>query len=48
VLDADGGAGINTLDYSAYTCNVIVNLPLGSATGVGHAIANSQNIRGMR
>src|SRR5207302_965052 len=31
----DGGGGINTLDYSAYTSNVIVDLPLSSATGVG-------------
>src|SRR5262249_4394123 len=25
----DGGGGLNTLDYSAYTGSVIVNLPLG-------------------
>jgi Ca2+-binding RTX toxin-like protein len=42
----DGGGGTNTLDYSAYTGNVIVNLPLNVATGVGDGIQNIQNITG--
>jgi hypothetical protein len=42
----DGGGGVNTLDYSAYTGNVIVNLQLNAATGVGGAIANIQNVTG--
>jgi hypothetical protein len=31
----NGGAGTNTLDYSAYTTGVSVNLATGSATGTG-------------
>jgi hypothetical protein len=42
----DGGGGTNTLDYSAYTSNVIVNLQAGTATGVGGGIANIQNVTG--
>jgi hypothetical protein len=42
----DGGGGTNTLDYSAYTGNLIVNLPLKAATGVGAGIANIQNVTG--
>jgi hypothetical protein len=42
----DGGGGANTLDYSAYTGNVVVNLQLDSATGVGGGIANIQNVTG--
>jgi hypothetical protein len=42
----DGGGGINMLDYSAYTSNVIVNLPLSTATGVGGGIAHIQNVTG--
>jgi len=42
----DGGGGRNTLDFSAYTSNVIVDLPLGLATGVGGTIANIQNLTG--
>src|SRR5438445_7133078 len=40
----DGRGGSNTLDYSMYTGNVVVNLPLSSATGVGGGIANIQNV----
>src|SRR5262249_15956128 len=36
----DGGGGTNTLNYAAYTTNVLVNLQTGTATGVGGAIAN--------
>src|SRR5205823_7989617 len=42
----DGGGGNNTLDYSASTNNVIVDLPLGSATNVGGSVANIQNLTG--
>ena len=40
----DGGGGTNTLSYAAYTGNVIVNLQLHSAAGVGGTIANIQNV----
>jgi hypothetical protein len=42
----DGGGGTNTLDYSAYSSSVIVDLQTGSATGVGGDIANIQNVTG--
>src|SRR5262249_50829802 len=42
----DGGPGTNTLDYSAYTSNVIVNLAMSAATGVGGTIANIENVLG--
>jgi Ca2+-binding RTX toxin-like protein len=42
----DGGGGINTLDYSAYVGDIVVNLPLGTATGVGGGIAHIQNVIG--
>ncbi len=45
-LAIDGGGGTNALDYSAYTSNVLVDLPLGSATAVGGGIANIQNVTG--
>jgi hypothetical protein len=41
-----GGGGTNTLDYSAYSSSVLVDLQTGSATGVGGGIANIQNITG--
>jgi ELWxxDGT repeat protein len=46
-----GGAGINTLDYSGYaTSGVVVDLPLGSATGIdggaSGGIANIRNVTG--
>jgi Ca2+-binding RTX toxin-like protein len=31
----DGGAGVDTLDYAAYTAGVTVNLATGAATGTG-------------
>jgi len=40
----DGGGGTNTLTYAAYTGNVIVNLQLHTATGVGGTITNIQNV----
>ncbi len=41
----DGGAGINTLDYSAYTTSVVVDLNTASATGTA-SIANIRNLIG--
>jgi RHS repeat-associated protein len=42
----DGGAGTNTLDYSALTTDVTVNLATGTATGVGGTVTNIQNVTG--
>ena len=46
----DGGAGTNTLDYSRYTGNVMVDLPLGLASLVNRmapsSISNIQNVTG--
>ena len=42
----NGGGGSNTLDYSAWVGNVLVNLPLGTATGVAGGISNIQNVTG--
>ncbi|NIS81189.1 MAG: hypothetical protein GTO14_13510, partial [Anaerolineales bacterium] len=41
----DGGAGINTLDYSGYTIDLTVDLEAGTATGTG-GVANIQNVTG--
>jgi hypothetical protein len=41
----DGGGGANTLDYSAYTASVIVNLQTGQATATGGE-ANIVNVNG--
>ena len=41
----DGGPGQNTLDYSAYTTTVEVDLEAGTATGTG-GIANIQHVLG--
>jgi hypothetical protein len=40
-----GGAGVNTLDYSAYTGDITVDLPLGSATGLA-GISGIRNVTG--
>jgi hypothetical protein len=42
----DGGGGTNTLDYSAYSSAVLVDLQTGSATEVGAGVANIQNVTG--
>jgi hypothetical protein len=42
----DGGGGTNTLNYSAYSSSVLVDLQTGSATGVGAGIVNIQNVTG--
>ena len=41
----DGGEGINTLDYSAYTTAVGVNLTAGTATGTA-GVANIRDVVG--
>ena len=40
------GLGANTLDESAYTTGITVNLATGRATGVGGTISNIQYVRG--
>src|SRR5262249_60853889 len=42
----DGGGGVNTLDYSAYTGGVVVTLPLQTATHLLGRIAHIQNLTG--
>jgi hypothetical protein len=44
-LTLDGGSGTNTLDYTGYAGNVLVDLPLGTATGLSH-ISDIQNVTG--
>jgi hypothetical protein len=41
----DGGLGDNTLDYSSFVGDIVVDLPLGSATGFS-AVAEIQNVVG--
>src|SRR5262249_24860408 len=36
----NGGGGTNRLNYSAFTGDVVVDLPLGTATGVAGGISN--------
>jgi hypothetical protein len=45
-LSIDGGGGSNGLDYSAYTGDVVVDLPLGMATGFAGGISHIQNVTG--
>jgi hypothetical protein len=40
----DGAGGTNTLDYSAYTSAVVVDLDHHTATGVGQGVFNIQNV----
>ena len=40
----NGGAGTDTLDYSAYTMAISVNLAAGTATGVGGGISQIENL----
>ena len=42
----DGGGGNNALDYSPYVGNIIVDLVLGSATGVGKGVSHVENVTG--
>ncbi len=41
-----GGGGSNTLDYSAYSSTVLVNLQTGLATGIGGGVSGIQNVLG--
>ena len=41
----DGGGGVNTLDYSAYTTDINVDLEACTASGIG-AVSNIQNVTG--
>jgi hypothetical protein len=41
-----GGGGFDTLDYSAYTTPVFVNLTTGTATGVGAGVYNIYRVIG--
>jgi hypothetical protein len=45
-MSLNGGSGINTLDYSPYVGNVVVDLPLGVATGFSGGISNIRNVTG--
>jgi hypothetical protein len=45
-LALDGGGGTNTLDYSAYVGNVLVDLPVGAATGLSGGISHIENVTG--
>jgi hypothetical protein len=42
----DGAGGMNTLDYSAYSTTVIVDLQTNTGTGVGGSVLNIQNVIG--
>jgi Ca2+-binding RTX toxin-like protein len=42
----DGGGGIDLLDYTAYTTGVVVNLSLGSTTGVPGGVLSLENVTG--
>jgi hypothetical protein len=42
----DGAAGVNTLDYSAYTTSVVVNLAAGTATGAAAGVSNIAKVTG--
>jgi hypothetical protein len=44
----NGGGGVNTLDYSGYTGNILVDLPLGAASLVGGGVRNLQNVVGSK
>jgi hypothetical protein len=44
-LTLDAGSGTNTLDYTGYAGNVLVDLPLGTATGFS-GISNITNVTG--
>src|SRR5262249_14423467 len=46
VVTFDGQDGADTLDYSAYTAGVRVNLALGTATGVLGGVSNVENVTG--
>jgi hypothetical protein len=45
-LALDGGGGTNTLDYSSYVGDALVDLPLGIATAAAGGIHGFQNVTG--
>jgi hypothetical protein len=45
-ISIDGGGGVNKLDYSALANGVVVNLALGTASGLTGGIARIQNVVG--
>jgi hypothetical protein len=45
-VSINGEGGNNTLDYSGYSGDVTVDLPLGSATGLTGGISNIRNVVG--
>jgi hypothetical protein len=45
-LQLDGGGGTNTLDYSSYHGDILVDMPLGFATGVAGGISHFANVKG--
>jgi hypothetical protein len=42
----DGGGGVNSLTYAAYTGDVLVDLLIHYATGAGGGVSNIQNVTG--
>jgi hypothetical protein len=42
----DGGGGVNTLDYSAYVGDIIVDISLSMATATNGGISRIQNVNG--
>ena len=42
----DGGGGNNTLDYSPYVGDIVVDLALGTATAVGTGVSHVENVTG--
>jgi Ca2+-binding RTX toxin-like protein len=46
VVTFDGQGGTDTLDYSADTAGVRVNLALGTATGIAGGVSNIENVTG--
>lgn len=42
----DGGTGTNTLDYSAFTTDIVVDLQAGTATNLSSSITNVESVVG--
>jgi hypothetical protein len=42
----DGGDGIDTLDYSPFAGDIVVDLALGTATNVGKGVTHIENVTG--
>jgi hypothetical protein len=45
-ITVNGGGGVNTLNYGAFSGDIKVNVPLGIATGLSGGISNIQNVFG--